>query len=583
MQIPQQTIDTIRDRTDIVEVVSQYVELKRVGRRLVGLCPFHQEKSPSFGVDADKQLFHCFGCSRGGNVFNFLMEMEGVSFVEAVRTLGQRSGVPVELKRESPGEASRAEAFTAANAFAARFYHGVLTDRRTGARAQRYLLGRGIPENAWRRFGLGFAPDAWDRFWSAARREGVDEGVLSELRLITRSDKSKGYYDYFRNRIMFPIISVSGRVIGFGARVLGDEEPKYLNSAESAIFQKRRTFYGIDRARDAIRSKREALVVEGYTDLISLHMAGFTHAVASCGTALTPEHAALLRRLTQRAVLVPDGDLAGENAAVSSGAILLAVGVDVAVARLPQGMDPDSAVREQGTTGMAKTLENAGDYFGFVRAALEERKSTPRQKEDLIQRVLSGVSHLDDRLRRDVILNELARVFSVDPVGLKLPRVPGAGVGKDDAGGLEGGRRAASGRAILERLALRLIMEGTPVALDAIDTLDSEDFSDDRLIQFYKTLDSARETHIDIRSREFQHRVEEAGLAELAAEIALLPLPPGNLEVLLRDTIRRIKELNIRDELSLLRKKLQELPPESEEAVAVAEYYFKLKQALVDL
>jgi DNA primase len=583
VQIPQETIDTIRERTDIAEVVAQYVDLKRTGSNFKGLCPFHQEKTPSFVVSPDKQIYHCFGCNKGGNVFNFLMEMDGVTFPEAVRELGQKCGVEVEFRKIPEEQRSKNEARFEANAFAARFYHRMLARERIGERARKYLIDRGIPKESWTTYGLGFAPDSWDRLWKAARREGISQDVLLELKLIIKSEKSSGYYDYFRNRIMFPILSVTGRVNGFGARALGDGvEPKYLNSAESPVFAKRRTFFGLNRAREAIRSRQEAVVVEGYTDLISFQRAGVENTVAACGTATTHDHAVVLRRMTRRTVLVPDGDDAGENAAVSAGALLLAEGIEVRVARLEAGSDPDSVAREQGNEKLALLIENAPDYFVFLEDILGERQPTLREQEELIDKTMTGLSRLDDRLRIDVIVKELARVFEVDPEGLLARQARRSGTAAGAASGASA-RRATGNREMLERLALRLITEGTPAALDAIDSLDTEDFYDANLRKFYKTLDLARETHIDIRSREFHQKAEEAGLEGLAAEIALIPLPPGNVEILLKDTIRRIKELNIRDELSELRKRLHELPPDSEEAVAVAEYYNKLKQALVEL
>jgi DNA primase len=598
VQIPQETIDNIRDRTDIAEIVAQYVELRRTGSNFKGLCPFHQEKTPSFVVSPDKQIYHCFGCGNGGNVFKFLMEIDGVSFPEAVRVLGQKCGVEVEYRRVSAEERSKNDARYRANDFAAQFYQRRLVSGSAGARARKYLASRGIPEEAWSAYRLGFAPDAWDQMWSAARRAGVPQDDLVELKLIVKSEKSVGYFDYFRNRIMFPIVSLSGRVIGFGARALDDGvEPKYLNSAESPIFAKRRTFYGIDRARDAIRKSRGAVVVEGYTDLISLHRAGVENTVAACGTALTPDHATVLRRMTQRAAIVPDGDDAGVNAAITAGAILLAAGLDVRVAALEPGSDPDTTVRRLGPEAFGKLIDDAADYFVFLEDIVRDGQPTLREREALIERVMSGLSRLEDRVRLDVIVGELAKVFSVDPEGLRARHDRKTAAGSASRGSefnTQAGRRESTQqrrenragghvRTALEQLALRLILEGTPAALEAIDALDADDFTEAELRKLYKTLDLARESHIDIRSREFHQKAEEAGLEGLAAEIALIPLPPGNLEILLRDTIRRIKELNIRDELSELRKKLHELPPESEEAVAVAEYFYKLKQALVEL
>jgi DNA primase len=298
--------------------------------------------------------------------------------------------------------------------------------------------------------------------------------------------------------------------------------------------------------------------------------------------------------MTRGAVIVPDGDEAGVNAAVTAGAIMMAAGLEVRVARMETGADPDSAARTLGAEKFRQVIENAVDYFVFLEDVVKERQPTLREQEDLIERIMSGLSRLDDKLRFDVIAKELARALSVDVEGLQARHARSARTaarlgnfdGKAVNGTENGGRRRTGGgrtRVKLERLALRLITEGTPASIEAIDSLDTDDFTDPELRKFYKLLDLARKSHIDIRSREVHQKAEEAGLEELAAEIALIPLPPGNIEILLKDTIRRIKELNIRDELSELRKKLHELPPESEEAVAVAEYYYKLKQALVEL
>lgn len=582
MQIPQEIIDTVRDRVDIVDVVAQYVDLKRTGSSFKGLCPFHDEKTPSFVVSPERQIFHCFGCQKGGNIFTFLMEIDGVSFPEAVRTLANRVGVEVPDRPDpSAGERrQRNDALFEANAFAARFYHSQLAESRaSGAAAARaYLEGRDIPQRAWRRFGLGYAPDGWDHLWQAARKARVSDDVLAELKLIVSSAKSMGYYDYFRNRVIFPIVMPGGRVVAFGARAMGDDEPKYLNSTESPIFSKRRTFYGVDRARDAIRKLRSAVLVEGYTDVISLHLHGVPNTVATCGTALTHDHATALRRLTQRAVLLPDADEAGQNAAMTSGTLLLGAGLEVSVVPLSPGEDPDSAARARSEEEFAQLVGGGMDYFQYLDYIVNNRSMTPRDREALIRRIMGGIADLDDRLRFDVISGEVARVFGVEPGSLRGRRRPAEGGGVEHEAA-----EADDGRIELEKQALRLVMEGTPEALEALDSLDADDFRGERTARLYNLLDRSRESHIDIRSREFQRRAEEDGLAGVAAEIALIPLPPGNVEALLKDTIRRIKKLKIRDELQALREKLMHLPPESEEALAVAEYYRRLEQAQSEL
>ncbi len=587
MAIPKQTIEAIRDRVDIVEIVSQYVDLKRTGSRFVGLCPFHQEKTPSFSVSPDRQYYHCFGCSKGGSVFDFVMEMEGVSFPEAVRSLGKRVGIEVENRPGAAEDESRNDKFFEANRFAAMYYHQQLMDDNIGRVARDYMAQRGIEGEALKKFGLGYAPNSWDGLLRAAARAKIPRQVLSQLKLIVKRENANGYFDYFRNRVMFPIVSVAGRVQGFGARALGDAQPKYLNSAESVVFAKRRTFYGMNLARDAIREKRDVIVVEGYTDLISLSLAGFDHCVAACGTALTPDHARLLRRLSQNATMFSDGDSAGETASVAAGALLVTSGLEVRVVRLARGEDPDTVARDRGPDGVKELLDGAVDYFEFLNYAVNERGTSPREKEGLIRRVMAGVAQVNDPLRFDVVVNELAKVFGVTTDSLR--RLARGGPTKASAQ-LQTETKQASrpkavdqGRVRRERLVLRLILELTPAGIEAIDTLDADDFCDDKCRNLYNLLDSCRQSHIDLRSREFQRLAESSNLEGFTAEIALTALPPGNVDDLIRQTVRRIKEDKIRDELALLSEKLQTLPAASDEAIAVAQYYQELKRALTQL
>jgi DNA primase len=584
VQIPQETINEIRERADIAEVVSHYVELRRSGANYKALCPFHEERTPSFMVSPDKQIFHCFGCGRGGNVFTFLIEIEGVSFPEAVRTVGRQVGVEV-AEREVPEEVrTRNENLYRANDFACRLYERQLADTGQGERARQYLLSRKIPQQAWKEFRLGYSGPGREQLIRAAQKNKAPLEILQELRLIVSHYATKEYVDYFRERVMFPILSLSGRVIAFGARTLEkDAEPKYLNSTESPIYSKRRTLFGLQKARDAIREKRAAILVEGYTDCISLHVHGFLHTVASCGTAITAEHAALLRRLTQRVILIPDADPAGLESALAAGAVLLGAGLDVKAARLDPGMDPDSAVLALGGDKFGKIVGGALDYLEFLDYIMKERPLTPRERESVIHRVTAGLADVGDRLRYEVVLHDLARILGVDPDALRGRRRPKRAsekvLGEEGSVSLRGAAR----RTRLEKALLRLLLENTPAAAEAKSKLDSDDFSNEMCREYYKLLDSAWEENIDSGSSTFQQKAEEAGLEGLAAEIALIPIPPGDPERLLKDTSRRVKELRIRDELDVLREKLQDLPEDSDEAVAFAAHYARLTRALSEL
>jgi DNA primase len=581
--IPQHLIEQVRDRTDVVEIVGQYVDLKRAGTNYKGLCPFHQERTPSFIVSPERQTFHCFGCGKGGNVFRFLMEMDGVTFPEAVRALAENAGIQIEDTRRADEDRSEQDALYQANAFAARFYYHQLTKSPGADKARRYLEGRGIPREAWTHFGLGFAPATGDSLVKHARERKAPLELLTKLQLVKRRDNGDGYYDYFRDRVMFPIVAPGSRVVAFGARSFGDAQPKYLNSTESLIFQKRRTFYGLDRAHEPIRKARHAVVVEGYTDLIRLHLSGVTQTIATCGTALTREHAARVRRLTRQVLLVPDGDNAGVTAAMVSGGLLLAEGVEVGVVPLPEGQDPDTAAKNMSPQDFQKLLGQPLEYFEFLDYTIQQRNPGAREREELIRRVLTAVSQSDDPLRGDVLIGELARVARVDAAELRqLARSGGASAGIK-IGSQTPPARSTAARTELERLVLRLILEGTPAAIEALESLDIEEFSAEANRKFYKVLDGAREANVDWRGRDFQRRAEERGLEGYLAEINAISVPPGNVDTLLNDTVRKLKKLRIGDEIAQFSEKQQAVPPDSEEAVAIAAHIQRLQQAKAEL
>ena len=577
MQIPQNTIDEVRDRADIVDVASRFVELRRAGVNFKALCPFHEEKTPSFVVSPDKQIFHCFGCGRGGNVFSFLMEMEGISFPEAVRSLGKTFGVEVAEGAQPGGDDSKTDMLFRVNEFAAKWYHRNLTRGEGGKRARDYLTSRNISQEMWTAFQLGYAGESWDAFFKACQRKKIPQGTLRELKLIVAREKQTGFYDYFRKRVIFPILSLSGKVVAFGGgRIDPEVEPKYLNSIESPIFSKRRILFGVSRAREAIRSKRAAILVEGYTDCITMHIHGFENAVASCGTAITPEHASLVRRLTRRVILMPDGESAGQESALISGAVFLAAGLEVSVVRLDPGVDPDSALNDMGQKKVEKIVGQAMEYLPYLDYIMKDRPMSPREKEAVIQRLTAGLATSNDPLLYDVIVQDMAEILKVHPDHLRRRRASGRAPSRETP-------ETPTRRAEFERTLLRLLLESTPEVAEARQKLDVDDFSVLNCREFYNLLDSAWENHIDIRSSDFHRRAEEVDLEGFAAEIALISIPPGHLGTLLKDTVRRVKELKIRDELHVLREKLQELPEASEEAVAVAEHYAQLKRALSEL
>lgn len=360
MAIPESFLEELAARNDIADVVSGYVHLtKRTGANQFGLCPFHSEKSPSFSVNTERQIYHCFGCGKGGSVINFIMEIENLSFPDAVRFLAQRVGleVPDDRPDENRGRRSR---MLELNRDAARFFHGCLMAD-TGAGAA-YVKKRGISAAYVKNFGLGLAPDSWSALTDAMQRKGYTRAELVDAGL-ARTGKSGGVYDYFRNRLMFPVIDVRGSVIGFSGRILDDGEPKYLNSPDTLVYSKAHSLFALNLAK---KSKSGYIILaEGNIDVVSLHQAGFDSAVASLGTSLTPDQARLLARYTNQIVIAYDADAAGQKAAQRAIGILQPLDIKVKVLRIPGAKDPDELIRSQGPDAFRKLIERSDNQIEY--------------------------------------------------------------------------------------------------------------------------------------------------------------------------------------------------------------------------
>jgi DNA primase len=405
--IPDSIVEAVRERADILEIVAERTRLKRSGKTYRGPCPLHGGEGPNFSVDPGKGIFKCFVCGEGGDVFSFLMKQEGLSFLEAVRSLAERVGVEIPDRDERQAQVDPNDRYYEANAFAAEWFRRQLADERTGAEARAYLTRRGITPEAVERFGLGWAPPAWGQLRDAARAHGIPDELLLSLGLVKEPRTGRDPYDAFRGRLVFPIEDASGRVIAFGGRVIGEVEehvPKYLNSPETPVYHKGDVLYGLRWSRGAIRKAEVALVVEGYMDYVSLASHGVDNVVAPLGTALTAEQAALIGRYASRVVLLYDSDSAGLKATFRSGDELLRAGVEVQVATLPEGQDPDSIVRRGGAKELQRYLRDAvdilerkiqilerRDYFGSIsgtRRAVDALLPTVRAAAD---EVLRGV------------------------------------------------------------------------------------------------------------------------------------------------------------------------------------------------
>jgi DNA primase len=409
--------DRVKQQADIVRVVGEYVRLKKSGQNFVGLCPFHSEKTPSFAVHPVKQIYHCFGCGAGGDVFKFLMEMDKSDFPEAVRAVAEKCGIAIPQPRErSPEERREQQQRTGVvdmHRDAATFFSRHLETTAEGKAAKAYLLDRGLDAEAIAHFGLGFAPSGGDALWRHLKSKYSEK--LAESSGLVGRDPSGRVYDRFRRRIMFPIANDTGKIIAFGGRALGDDLPKYLNSPETPIYTKSRVLYHLDRAKEAMRQGDAVILVEGYMDTIAVARAGINNVVASCGTSLTETQVKLLTRFTRRVIVNYDPDTAGQAATERSLAILLEQNCDVRVLALPGGKDPDSFIRDEGAPAYRKLLEAAPSYLDYLIARARRLGiATAEEKLRAVNFLMPFVQRIPDGLLRSEWATRISQQLRVD-------------------------------------------------------------------------------------------------------------------------------------------------------------------------
>jgi len=405
----------IRDRVDIADVVGQHVSLRRAGQNLVGLCPFHQEKSPSFSVSSSKQMFYCFGCKAGGDVFAFLTKMTGATFPEVLRELGDKVGIAVEESPAERGQRGQAHRIEEMNQVSLTWFRSNLREPQLGATAREYLSRRGIHQSTVETFRLGVSSSDWEGLCKFLARKGFSANDSVAAGLITPRSSGNGYYDKFHGRLMFTITDLRKRVVGFGGRVLGDGMPKYLNSPDTVLFKKGQTLFAFDQARESIIRTKTVIVVEGYFDAIALHQAGLTHTVATLGTALTAEHIQALRRFAERVILLFDPDAAGVRAALRGLDLFVNSGVSVKVVTLPAGEDPDTFIRKSGVDAFAQLEAVAPSLLDYAlnhtidQADPGSLESRIRSVDEVL-RILQRSEHPIERQERMRIVAERLRI-----------------------------------------------------------------------------------------------------------------------------------------------------------------------------
>ena len=407
-------IEEVRMKNDIVDVISGYVRLQKKGSSYFGLCPFHNEKSPSFSVSPGKQMYYCFGCGAGGNVFTFIMEYENFTFIEAVKYLAERAGVKLpegEYSKEQRAAADLKTVLLEVNKKAASYYYYQLKQE-SGRQAYEYLKNRELSDETIKSFGLGYSSKYSDSLYRYLKGKGYSDAILKESGLFS-ADERYGMHDKFWNRVMFPIMDVNNRVIGFGGRVMGDAKPKYLNSPETKIFDKSRNLYGLNIAR---KSRKNYLIVcEGYMDVISMHQAGFTNAVASLGTALTSGHASLMSRYTKEVLLTYDSDEAGQKAALRGIPILREAGIKPRVVNLAPYKDPDEFIKAEGQEAFEKRLSEAMNYFLFEVQVMERQYNLadPEDKTEFYRAIAKKLLEFPEELERNNYMESISRKYQI--------------------------------------------------------------------------------------------------------------------------------------------------------------------------
>src|SRR6266850_1729600 len=563
------TLEQIRAASDVVDVIGAVLPLKRAGANFVTLCPFHREKSPSFNVNPHRQIFHCFGCHKGGDVFTFIKEYENLSFMEAVRRLAERARIPLEFESGSGQQEAQylKEKLLQIHEQIAQRWQAMLTNDAGGQIARDYLAKRGVSQEAIQLFRLGYAPDQWDDTVNWAASKNYDLPLMEQSGLLIRKEDSSRYYDRFRGRLMFPICDEQGRIIGFSGRVLesADQAAKYVNSPETPIFKKGRIFYGLDKGKRAILDSGFVVVCEGQLDLIACFMAGVKNVVAPQGTAFTPEHARILKRYVDEVVLCFDADSAGQKAAVRVEESLLASGLGIRVATMPAPHDPDSYIKERGGEGFSRLIADAREFFDFYLDHLCATSNPDTEKGQLavVRQMAAMVNKTGDRLLVDKYAQKTAfklATFMQLPVSPEAVRVEFKKVKPS---------RAAEMRADTDE-------SQQPAAPEEIKPSEREFWllrfllaADDHMRWVVRTLDAAWIEHAVIRQivqKRLEAHTSESwrGIPGLLAECDSVPAQqlitravaePPNDEALaknLLETIPRVRNDFIERELKLL-------------------------------
>jgi len=581
-RIPEETIERIRNTADIYDVVAQYVDLKKKGRNYFGLCPFHSEKTPSFSVAPDKQIYHCFGCGSGGNVFSFIVEHEKVTFVEAVQQLGEKYGIQVQYESGSASTEFFSSLYQAHHV-AAELYHNTLYFDR-GKAALQYLHDRGLNDDVLKMYQIGFAPDSWDTLSNKVKPLDMKNDVYEKSGLFVKT--KHGWRDRFRSRIMFPIYHPSGKVIAFGGRIFNSDDPaKYLNSPETPLYRKSEVFYGLHKTRDAIRKFGTAVLVEGYTDFLQLVQVGVANVVALSGTALADQHAAQIRKFASKVYLAYDGDDAGINATLRAGYVLLQAGVEPLVIAVPPNQDPDDWVRNEGIGPFQEAMGAGIRLLLFHLEKKDAQNLSGADRSQLVQDILGEIARISDGIIRDDLLKSLAQELRVDEVEIiRLFKQQSRRKGGSTPSSKQTAMNKPMFTSAFQKAQLEIIRtlafhfdEVFPVVKSALDF----ELFDEPILKKLGGLLIKEKTGVELSAviDEFDDRQER----ELVSEILFDEVSPDDPVLIIQECLATIKGKLIKDQIKAARLKMRELESLGHDTEAIILEVAELQKQLQEL
>ena len=553
--IPDELIEEIRVRSDIVEVISDRVLLKKSGANYKGLCPFHSEKTPSFIVSPAKQIFHCFGCNEGGNVYQFVMKIENISFPDSVLLLARKYGINITDQKIKGVNSSQKNTLYDVNAMAAEFFQRQLSDLPQGKTAREYLRKRGITDNIIESFKIGYASTSWDGVHQFLKKKGISTDIQNSAGLIKERENGGGYVDRFRERIIFTISDSEGRVVGFGGRVLNDTDsrPKYLNSPETLVYKKGNILYGLNITKDSIRKSKEAFLVEGYFDLITVYQHGIKNIIATSGTALTEDHARILRRYTDTVTLVFDGDEAGRNASDRGGIVLLNGGVKVKVISLPHGNDPDNFIREKRGEGFLNIARESKTFMEYIinKAIAESDLKSLDEKIRCINSIIPFLSIINNSVERSIYLSLLAEKTGVsekaimDEMSKKEYRMQNTEYGTKKSSTSHSALRTPHSHNKAERILVQLMLLDNKNIEKIKRHISIDDFKDNDLTEIASVLFTLSNSNDNITISHIMDMLSGERLKKLVSEMVFEDIEYQEVDKNIGDCIRYIKKNRI--------------------------------------